>query len=73
MSQHNTPEMTILSSDAGYLADIAPRLKAFFTERDLLLRPLGNTVYVMPPYCISGEDLSALHDAIADAARVYGG
>lgn len=63
----------IAVGDAGYLADVGPGLKAFFTERGLLLRPLGNTVYVMPPYCISGEDLSAVHDAIADAARVYGG
>ena len=59
--------------DAGYLAGIAPRLKAFFTERGLLLRPLGNTVYVMPPYCISTEDLTAVHAAIAEAAEVVGG
>ena len=59
--------------DAGYLAGIAPRLKAFFTERGLLLRPLGNTVYVMPPYCISTEDLTAVHGAIAEAAEVVGG
>ncbi len=54
--------------DTGYLADAAPRLKAFFTERRLLLRPLGNTIYVMPPYCISAEDLAEVHGAIADAA-----
>ncbi len=58
--------------DAGYLAGIGPKLKAFFTERGLLLRPLGNTVYVMPPYCISPEDLAAVHAAIAEAAKVVG-
>jgi adenosylmethionine---8-amino-7-oxononanoate aminotransferase len=57
--------------DAGYLADIGPKLKAFFTERGMLLRPLGNTVYVMPPYCISAEDLAAVHSAIAEAAAVF--
>ena len=59
------------SRDAGYLAGIAPRLKAFFTDRGILLRPLGNTVYVMPPYCISAGDLSTVHDAIAEAAELF--
>ena len=52
----------------GYLSDLAPRLLAFFRERDLLLRPLGNTVYVMPPYCIDDGDLGAVYAAIADGA-----
>ena len=60
------------AADAGYLAGIGPRLKAWFTQRGLLLRPLGNTIYVMPPYCISAEDLSAVHNAVADAAREFG-
>jgi adenosylmethionine-8-amino-7-oxononanoate aminotransferase len=58
--------------DAGYLADVGPRLKGFFTERGLLLRPLGNTVYVMPPYCISADDLAAVHGAIDAAAAEFG-
>ena len=63
----------LASGDAGYLADVGPKLKAFFLERGLLLRPLGNTVYVMPPYCIGTEDLTAVHGAIAEAARVFTG
>jgi adenosylmethionine---8-amino-7-oxononanoate aminotransferase len=58
--------------DAGYLADVAPKLKAWFTQRGLLLRPLGNTIYVMPPYCISPEDLAVVHEAIAEAAGEFG-
>ena len=58
----------LATGDTGYLADVGPKLKAFFLERGLLLRPLGNTVYVMPPYCISGEDLAAVYRAIAEAA-----
>jgi adenosylmethionine---8-amino-7-oxononanoate aminotransferase len=34
----------------------------------VLLRPLGNTVYVMPPYCATAADLGMIHDAILDAA-----
>jgi len=48
----------------GYLSAIGPRLLAFFRERGVLLRPLGNTVYVMPPYCIDEGDLDAVYAAI---------
>ena len=56
------------ASGAGYLSEIGPRLTAFFRENDVLLRPLGNTVYVMPPYCISAEDLGRIYDLMARAA-----
>ena len=59
-----------IGSGSGYLSDLAPRLLAFFRERNLLLRPLGNTVYVMPPYCISDADLDELYDAIAAACAL---
>jgi adenosylmethionine-8-amino-7-oxononanoate aminotransferase len=49
---------------AGYLSEIGPRLLAFFRERDVLLRPLGNTIYVMPPYCIDETDLDTIYSAI---------
>jgi adenosylmethionine-8-amino-7-oxononanoate aminotransferase len=55
-------------NDGQYLSTLGPRLLAFFRDRDLLLRPLGNTVYVMPPYCIDDADLDRIYTAIADAA-----
>ncbi|UGA42843.1 adenosylmethionine--8-amino-7-oxononanoate transaminase [Bradyrhizobium quebecense] len=60
--------LDLKASDAGYLAGIGPKLQAFFTRRNLLLRPLGNTVYVMPPYCVTEADLVEIYAAIADAA-----
>jgi adenosylmethionine---8-amino-7-oxononanoate aminotransferase len=54
--------------DAGYLAGIGPKLYAFFLERGLLLRPLGNTIYVMPPYCTAADDLDRVYAALRDAA-----
>lgn len=66
---------TILALDyeaegAGYLAGLGPRLLDFFRERDLLIRPLGNTAYLMPPYCVTEDDLNAAHDALAEAATL---
>jgi adenosylmethionine-8-amino-7-oxononanoate aminotransferase len=53
--------------DAGYLAGVGPRLASYFLGREVLLRPLGNTIYVMPPYCVSGPDLDLVYEAIAEA------
>jgi adenosylmethionine-8-amino-7-oxononanoate aminotransferase len=50
-----------------YLASVGIELRKFFIERDVLLRPLGNTVYVMPPYCASADDLARIYGAIQEA------
>jgi adenosylmethionine-8-amino-7-oxononanoate aminotransferase len=57
---------------SGYLSEVGPRLLAFFRERDLLLRPLGNTIYVMPPYCIDEADLDTVYAAIAEGIARLG-
>lgn len=57
-------------SGEGYLAEVGPKLLAFFRQRDLLVRPLGNTAYVMPPYCVEADDLTRVHEALADGARL---
>ena len=56
--------------DAGYLAGIATKLYNFFAEKGLLLRPLGNTVYLMPPYCTAPDELERAYTAIAEAATL---
>jgi adenosylmethionine-8-amino-7-oxononanoate aminotransferase len=38
----------------------ARRFFAAALERELLLRPLGNTVYFMPPYVITDEEIELL-------------
>ncbi len=54
----------IADGEGSYLSAIAPRLMAFCRDRGILLRPLGNTVYVMPPYCIDDADLDAVYAAL---------
>lgn len=41
----------------GYLDGIGPRLSAQFLNRGLLIRPLGNVVYFMPPYSITEDQV----------------
>ncbi|RUW65184.1 adenosylmethionine--8-amino-7-oxononanoate transaminase [Mesorhizobium sp. M4B.F.Ca.ET.049.02.1.2] len=54
--------------NAGYLAEVGPRLRAFFLDRGLLVRPLGNVIYLLPPYCVTSGELDRLYDAVDEAA-----
>ncbi|WP_010162600.1 adenosylmethionine--8-amino-7-oxononanoate transaminase [Sphingomonas sp. PAMC 26617] len=56
----------------GYLSNLGPMLLKRFRDADLLLRPLGNTVYVMPPYSITADDLDRVYAAIGAAADALG-
>jgi adenosylmethionine-8-amino-7-oxononanoate aminotransferase len=53
--------------DAGYLAALGPKLNAFYLERNVLLRTLGNVVYVLAPYCVDARDLDRIYGAIDDS------
>ena len=53
-------------SAAGYLDDIGPHLAAAFIERGLLLRPLGNILYFMPPFVITESETAWALDQIAE-------
>jgi adenosylmethionine-8-amino-7-oxononanoate aminotransferase len=55
------------AADAGYLSSLRPKLYQFFLERGVLLRPLGNVVYVLPPYVISSEELHRVYDVIEES------
>jgi adenosylmethionine-8-amino-7-oxononanoate aminotransferase len=55
------------ADDAGYTSKIRTKLYQFFLEAGLLLRPLGNIVYVLPPYVISQQELHYVHDKIAES------
>jgi adenosylmethionine-8-amino-7-oxononanoate aminotransferase len=50
----------------GYLAGIGRALAAHALERDVLLRPLGDTCYLLPPYCTTDEDLAHAYDVIRE-------
>lgn len=49
----------------GYLSPAGADLGAFALARGVLLRPLGSTVYLLPPYCISPGELAMAWDTIA--------
>jgi len=54
------------ADDPGYFSQLRPRLYRFFLGKGVLLRPLGNIVYVMPPYVISAEELDWVYSVIEE-------
>lgn len=50
----------------GYLNPIANKIKKECVDKGLLLRPLGNVLYLMPPYCTTREQLSEMYQGIME-------
>ena len=55
------------TDDTGYLSSMRTKLYKFFIDQGVLLRPLGNVVYVLPPYVITREELHSVYDVIQQA------
>lgn len=54
-----------LEGRGGYLSAIGPLLQEFYLNEGVLLRPLGNTVYIMPPYCITKVEMEKIYATLA--------
>jgi adenosylmethionine-8-amino-7-oxononanoate aminotransferase len=46
-------------------------LYRFFLSKGVLLRPLGNVIYILPPYCITAAQLEKVYVAIEEALTVF--
>src|SRR5262245_14625164 len=66
---------TMLALDVGtggYLAEVGARMRAVCVEHGVLLRPLGNVLYALPPLCTSDESLTRIVEAIRSAVLAAG-
>ena len=61
----------VVTTDAGYTSAVGAKLKAFFHERGLLLRSLGNVIYLLPPYCVTQDELALAYQTIGEALIGY--
>lgn len=52
------------SGEASYFSDLKTRAYEFFLERGVLLRPLGNVIFVNPPFCITEEEFGKVKEVI---------
>ena len=50
----------------GYFDRIGDEVKRRTLSKGLLLRPLGNTVYLMPPYCLTNDERSEMYEGVIE-------
>lgn len=50
----------------NYLNSLAEQISDFFIGKGIILRPLGNIVYILPPYCIKNEDLDYIYESVEE-------
>jgi adenosylmethionine---8-amino-7-oxononanoate aminotransferase len=56
--------MDIISDRPGYLNPISLHIRQEAIAHKLLLRPLGNVLYLLPPYCITADELALAYEGI---------
>jgi adenosylmethionine-8-amino-7-oxononanoate aminotransferase len=48
----------------SYLNSFRDKIYNYFISKKIILRPLGNIIYILPPYCISDNDLDYIYNCI---------
>lgn len=54
------------ADDPGYVSNIKDQIYEHFLEKEILLRPLGNVIYMIPPYIITNTELRLVYEAIEE-------
>jgi adenosylmethionine-8-amino-7-oxononanoate aminotransferase len=57
-------------SSASYYGTLRNKLYDFFIENGVILRPVGNIVYILPPYIITDEQLQKVYQVVENALEI---
>ncbi|WP_299366566.1 adenosylmethionine--8-amino-7-oxononanoate transaminase [Winogradskyella sp.] len=60
-----------LNTNANRYGDLRDKLLSFFMTNGVFLRPLGNTIYIQPPYVITDKELQNVYRVIEDALIAF--
>lgn len=58
------------SSQESYYGNLRNKLYNFFIENGVILRPVGNIVYVLPPYVMTNSQLQKVYQTIENALEI---
>lgn len=58
-------DVVVKDAGKGYLSSVGAEIKRRALDHEMLLRPLGNVVYLMPPYCITESELNEVYGRIS--------
>jgi adenosylmethionine-8-amino-7-oxononanoate aminotransferase len=59
----------VTDTEDSYINNLADYLHKFFKQKRIMLRPLGNTLYIMAPYCITNEQLDMVYKSIEECVK----
>jgi len=59
------------SDETSYFNNLRDNLYNFFLDQGIILRPLGNILYILPPYCIKSEQLQYIYAKIEEALERF--
>ncbi|MDR6941239.1 adenosylmethionine--8-amino-7-oxononanoate transaminase [Mucilaginibacter pocheonensis] len=54
-------------NDTSYFNSLRDKLYHYFLAEGIILRPLGNIIYILPPYCITNAELNYVYNKIEQA------
>ena len=57
-------------SAASYYGNLRNKLYNFFIENGVILRPVGNIVYILPPYVITDEQIEKVYQVVESALEI---
>jgi adenosylmethionine-8-amino-7-oxononanoate aminotransferase len=59
-----------VSGKQDYYGELRNKLYSFFIEKGIILRPVGNIIYILPPYIISDIELEKIYKTIEEALEI---
>ncbi|MBC7607709.1 MAG: adenosylmethionine--8-amino-7-oxononanoate transaminase [Burkholderiales bacterium] len=57
-------------SQESYYGDLRNKLYHYFIENGIIIRPVGNIIYILPPYIITEEQLKKVYEAVENAIEI---
>ncbi|MBC7915950.1 MAG: adenosylmethionine--8-amino-7-oxononanoate transaminase [Pyrinomonadaceae bacterium] len=57
--------------NSSYFSSLRDSLYNFFLNEGIILRPLGNVIYILPPYCITNQQLNFIYSKIEEALEQF--
>lgn len=54
-------------NNTSYFSGLRDKLYHYFLNKGIILRPLGNIIYILPPYCITDAELDYIYATVEQA------
>ena len=55
----------------SYFNQLRDKLYTYFIQQGIILRPLGNIIYILPPYCMTNQQLAYIYAKIEEALEIF--